>query len=229
MGSALRRGRGARAFPFLRCGCHAALPRVLLTPFLSEVPPCHRDRSCHATALHIANPCTQRRRSAAGTALCAPVVAARAIACLSQARSSSLASRLEPMMASSQLGADHFHGCTHGRAAPTYCGVNASGASSAALPPHLPTPAAIGPRYPIVAVVLCVRGSAVRISEVTSIINVSSLPGSRPHMTAPHIISTRVIPVAHRIHLIVGPRTVTRKAWTNLMHFVRSHMPHNLN
>ena len=103
------------------------------------------------------------------------------------------------------------------------------GASSAALPPHLPTPAAIGPRYPIVAVVLCVRGSAVRISEVTSIINVSSLPGSRPHMTAPHIISTRVIPVAHRIHLIVSPRTVTRKAWTIFMHFVRSHMPHNLN
>ena len=185
MGSAPRRGRGARVFPFLRCGCHATLPRVLPTPFLSEVPPCHRDRSCHATALHLANPCTQRRRSAAGTALCAPVVAARAIACLSQARSSSLASRLRPVMASSQLGADHFHGCTHSQAAPTYCGVNASGASFAALLPHLPTLAAIGPRQPFVAVVLCVLCARFLVSRGWKYSQIPRSPA--PDRTAHHI------------------------------------------
>ena len=54
-----------------------------------------------------------------------------------------------------------------------------------------------------------IRGSDIGSNKYS--INVSSLPGSRPHMTAPHIISTRVIPVAHRIHLIVSPRCHAQK------------------
>jgi hypothetical protein len=155
------------------CFPHLSCPKCLLVT-VTLVP---RYRAAHRP------PCTQRRRSA-GIALCAPVVAARTIACLSQARSSSLASRLRSVMASSQLGADHFHGCTHSQAAPTYCGVNASGASFAALLPHLPTLAAIGPRQPFVAVVLCVLCARFLVSRGWKYSQISSLPGSRPHRTS---------------------------------------------
>ena len=75
---------------------HLSFPKCCLLTVTTRVTwPCALRCNSHS--------CTQRRRYA-GLAQCDPVVTT---ASLSQARSSSLAPRLEPMMASSQLGSLH--------------------------------------------------------------------------------------------------------------------------
>ena len=206
MGSAPRRGRGARVFPFLRCGCHATLPRVLPTPFLSEVPPCHRDARatlprCTSPTMHTTpqicghSPVRPRRRSAYDRVSVTGQIFQSRITAETRDGIQPAWRRSFPWL-HAQPGSSHVLRSERERSF-------LRGAAASLTHPrcHRASPTV---RRRCIVCAVCAVPRIARL-EVFSNFLAPRLP------TAPHIISTRVIPVAHRIHLIVSPRCHAQK------------------